>query len=195
MSETRDALEQMDLPRGDLHELPDSPLRFGDGAHYRIEIPSTEGPDCLRAVLETATRLGVPVHRVSQGSGVFMLTDHELDDMAGVAREARVEVSLFARPNAGWDASATAARTGRRDAGRRLARPGAGRAGPRGHRAGGRARHPQRADRRPRPAVGVLADAVERRAAGRHAGQAVGAVPGHEPRHRAGAGRSSAPTR
>jgi hypothetical protein len=109
MSETRDALEQMDLPRGDLHELPDSPLRFADGAHYRIEIPSTEGPDCLRAVLETATRLGVPVHRVSQGSGVFMLTDHELDDMAGVAREARVEVSLFARPNAGWDASATAA--------------------------------------------------------------------------------------
>jgi hypothetical protein len=38
-----------------------------------------------------------------------MLTDAELDDMATVAREARVEVSLFARPNAGWDASATAA--------------------------------------------------------------------------------------
>ena len=48
------------------------------------------------------------MHRVSQGSGVFMLTDSELDDMAGVAREASVEVSLFARPNAGWDASATA---------------------------------------------------------------------------------------
>jgi hypothetical protein len=109
MSEIRDALAQMDLPRGDLYELPDSPVRFGDGAHYRIEIPSTEGPDCLRAVLETATRLDVPVHRVSQGSGVFMLTDRELDDMATVAREARVEVSLFARPNAGWDASAAAA--------------------------------------------------------------------------------------
>ncbi|MDX6378419.1 MAG: hypothetical protein QOE98_2722, partial [Gaiellaceae bacterium] len=51
----------------------------------------------------------VLVHRVSQGSGVFMLTDAELDVMASVARAARVEVSLFARPNAGWDASAAAA--------------------------------------------------------------------------------------
>ena len=109
MSEIRDALAAMGLPAGDLHALPDSPLRFGDGAHYRIEIPSTEGPDCLRAVLDSAARLDVRVHRVSQGSGVFMLTDAELDDMASVAREARVEVSLFARPNAGWDASATAA--------------------------------------------------------------------------------------
>lgn len=109
MSEIRDALVAMGLPAGDLHALPDSPLRFADGAHYRIEIPSTEGPDCLRAVLDTAARLDVRVHRVSQGSGVFMLTDAELDDMASVAREARVEVSLFARPNAGWDASATAA--------------------------------------------------------------------------------------
>jgi Peptidase family U32 len=109
MSEIRDALAAMGLPAGDLHALPDSALRFPDGAHYRIEIPSTEGPDCLRAVLDSAARLDVRVHRVSQGSGVFMLTDAELDDMASVAREARVEVSLFARPNAGWDASATAA--------------------------------------------------------------------------------------
>ena len=109
MREIRDALAAMGLPAGDLHALPDSPLRFPDGAHYRIEIPSTEGPDCLRAVLDSAARLDVRVHRVSQGSGVFMLTDAELDDMASVAREARVEVSLFARPNAGWDASATAA--------------------------------------------------------------------------------------
>ena len=107
MSDIRTALAGMDLPGGDLHALPDSSRRFPDGAHYRIEIPSTEGPECLRAVLEAAARLDVRVHRVSQGSGVFMLTDAELDDMAGVARDARVEVSLFARPNAGWDASAT----------------------------------------------------------------------------------------
>ncbi len=58
-------------------------------------------------MLAAGERLGVPVHRVSQGSGVFMLTDAELDDMAAMARAAKVEVSLFARPNAGWDASAT----------------------------------------------------------------------------------------
>jgi hypothetical protein len=103
----REALEAIGLPPADLHDLPTSQKRFPDGAHYRIEIPSTEGPRCLEAVLEEAERLEVPVHRVSQGSGVFMLTDTELDDMVTVAAGANVEVSLFARPNAGWDASAT----------------------------------------------------------------------------------------
>jgi len=107
-SAARDVLRSMGLPPGDLHELPDSAKRFPDGAQYRVEIPSTEGPECLRAVLEEAGRLSVPVHRVSQGSGVFMQTDSELDEMAGIAARARVEVSLFARPNAGWDTSAMA---------------------------------------------------------------------------------------
>jgi hypothetical protein len=108
MSETRDFLHSIGLPPGDLNELPDSPKRFPDGAQYRIEIPSTEGPRCLEAVLEEAARLEVTVHRSSQGSGVFMLTDEELDEMARLAADARVEVSLFARPNAAWDMSAAA---------------------------------------------------------------------------------------
>jgi hypothetical protein len=108
MTETRGFLRSIGLPPGDLHDLPDSPKRFPDGAQYRVEIPSTEGPRCLEAVLEEAARLDVPVHRVSQGSGVFLLTDDELDELARMAAEARVEVSLFARPNAGWDASAMA---------------------------------------------------------------------------------------
>lgn len=104
----RDVLREMGLPAGDLTHLPESAKRFPDGAQYRVEIPSTEGPACLRAVLEEADRYGVRVHRVSQGSGVFLLTDDELDDMACTAERAAVEVSLFARPNAGWDASAMA---------------------------------------------------------------------------------------
>jgi hypothetical protein len=108
MRETRDFLRSMGLPPGDLNELPDSPKRFPDGAQYRVEIPSTEGPRCLEAVLEEAARLDVTVHRVSQGSGVFLLTDAELDETARLATDARVEVSLFARPNAGWDTSAMA---------------------------------------------------------------------------------------
>ena len=103
----RDALADMGLPRGDLHALPDSAKRFPDGAQYRVEIPSTEGPRCLEAVLEEAERLEVRVHRISQGSGVFLLSDEELDEMARLGSSAPVEVSLFARPNAGWDTSAT----------------------------------------------------------------------------------------
>jgi hypothetical protein len=96
------------LPPDDLHALPDSAKRFPDGAQYRVEIPSTEGPRCLEAVLEEAERLDVRVHRISQGSGVFMHTDAELDELARLAADARVEASLFARPNAAWGVSATA---------------------------------------------------------------------------------------
>jgi hypothetical protein len=108
MNGIRAALEAAGLPPGDLFALPDSGKRFPDGAQYRVEIPSTEGPACLRALLEESERYGVTVHRVSQGSGVFMLTDAELDDMALTAERAVVEVSLFARPNAAWDTSAMA---------------------------------------------------------------------------------------
>ena len=106
--ETREFLRSIGLPPGDLGELPDSAKCFPDGAQYRVEIPSTEGPACLAAVLAEAARLEVTVHRVSQGSGVFLHTDAELDEMARLAAEARVEVSLFARPNAAWGTSAMA---------------------------------------------------------------------------------------
>ena len=115
----REFLREQGLPPGDLHELPDSPKRFPDGAQYRVEIPSTEGPSCLAAVLTEAQRLDVRVHRVSQGSGVFLQTDAELQEMARLAVDARVEVSLFARPNAAWGVSATA----RAHAGSFAARP------------------------------------------------------------------------
>ncbi len=108
MPSTRDAIESLGLPPGDLGELPASEKRFPDGAQCRVEIPSVEGPACLDAVLEEAERLDVRVHRVSQGSGVFLHTDAELDAMAETAAAARVEISLFARPNAGWGVSATA---------------------------------------------------------------------------------------
>jgi hypothetical protein len=105
---TPDLLAAIGLPAGDGHGLPVSPHRFPDGSHYRVEIPSVEGPLCLEAVLEEADRLAVPVARVSQGSGVGLLTDAEIKAMADLAAGAGVELSLFARPNAGWDASAMA---------------------------------------------------------------------------------------
>lgn len=108
MDSTRAFLGSIGLPPGDLSSLPDSPLRFPDRASFRIEIPSTEGPRCLEAVLDESARRGVPVHRVSQGSGSFLLTDEELDEMVRLAADAHVEVSLFAQPTAAWLPSAAA---------------------------------------------------------------------------------------
>lgn len=81
-----------------------SELRFADGLRYRIEIPSVEGPTALRAVLDEAERRAVPIRRVSQGSGVMMLTDEEIRELAELGAEHGVEVSLFLGPRGAWDA-------------------------------------------------------------------------------------------
>jgi Peptidase family U32 len=80
-----------------------SNARFADGLRYRIEIPSVEGPRVLAAVLEEAEQRSVPVRRVSQGSGVMMLTDTEIRDLAELGADAGVEVSLFLGPRGAWD--------------------------------------------------------------------------------------------
>ncbi|WP_394836605.1 U32 family peptidase [Pendulispora rubella] len=100
------------LPHSDGGALPDSPKRFPDGAQYRVEIPSVEGPEVFAAVLAEAEARGVPVHRVSQGSGGMLLTDGELAAMADLGAARSIEVSLFARPLAGWGTSAAAVASG-----------------------------------------------------------------------------------
>lgn len=108
MDVTRRFLESLGLPPGDLNNLPASTKRFPDGAQYRVEIPSTEGPGALAVILEEASSYGLTIHRVSQGSGVMLMTDDEIREMADLARLHQVEVSLFARPNAAWDTGAMA---------------------------------------------------------------------------------------
>jgi hypothetical protein len=81
----------------------ESEKRFADGSRYRLEIPSVEGPAVLNAVLEEADHRGVEIQRVSQGSGVMMLTDGEIRQMARMGAEAGIEVSLFLGPRGAWD--------------------------------------------------------------------------------------------
>jgi hypothetical protein len=85
--------------------------RFADGLRYRIEIPSVEGPAVLRAVLEEARARSVPVRRVSQGSGVMMLTDDEISELAQLGAQHGVEVSLFVGPRGAWDTGGQSAAT------------------------------------------------------------------------------------
>ncbi len=85
---------------------------FADELRYRIEIPSVEGPAVMRAVLEEAAARNVPVRRVSQGSGVMMLTDAEIVEMAELGAAAGVEVSLFLGPRGAWDAGGQSFATG-----------------------------------------------------------------------------------
>ena len=88
---------------------PASQARFPDGAHYRIEIPSCEGPEVLRAVVAEATARSVTVNRVSQGSGAMLHTEAELAEMARIAADHGIEVSLFVGPREEWDIGRAAA--------------------------------------------------------------------------------------
>ncbi|WP_251093233.1 hypothetical protein [Streptomyces sp. Caat 7-52] len=76
---------------------------FPGGGRWRTEIPSCEGPEALAVVLKEASRLDVPVHRISQGSGVWMLTDAEITEMVGATAERDIELCLFTGPRGTWD--------------------------------------------------------------------------------------------
>ena len=68
---------------------------FPDGAAFRIEIPSVEGPRVLEAVLRAAEAEGIAVNRVSQGSGAMLLRASELRDMAQAGLDAGGQVRLL----------------------------------------------------------------------------------------------------
>ncbi len=108
MDMARNLLRELGLPTGDAYDRPASAARFPDGAQYRIEIPSVEGPAALRAVIESAEALGVPLHRVSQGSGIMLLSDREIAEMAELGARHGIEVSLFVGPRASWEGTAQA---------------------------------------------------------------------------------------
>lgn len=108
----RRLLQEAGSPGAD--EVVTSTKAFPDGANYRVEIPSTEGVEGLRAVFDAADEYGVPVHRVSQGSGSMLLVDDEIREMVSMCHQRNVELSLFVGPRAAWDISGQRAFGGNR---------------------------------------------------------------------------------
>jgi len=108
MQVAQSLLKELGLPAGDLYEHPTSSLTFPDGAQYRVEIPSVEGPAAFRAVLEAAHEYGITIHRISQGSGIMLLSDAEIREMVELGAEHGIEVCLFVGPRAPWEGNAQA---------------------------------------------------------------------------------------
>ncbi|HZP02844.1 MAG TPA: hypothetical protein VFD30_21520 [Terriglobia bacterium] len=111
MKKTQQFLSKLKLPAEDNHELKPSSQRFPDGGQYRFEIPSVEGPRVFREVLEAAKERQVPVHRVSQGSGVMLLTRDEISEMARIGADQKIEVCLFVGPRATFETGGQTAST------------------------------------------------------------------------------------
>ena len=103
MGRTRRYLSSLGLPERDLGDLPASARRFPDGGQFRVEIPSVEGPVAFRAVIAAGREEGVRIHRISQGSGIMLQTDAEIEEMVALGAAHQIEVSLIVGPRASRD--------------------------------------------------------------------------------------------
>lgn len=109
-SQASEFLQQhLGLPGSDVHDHKvTTAKRFPDGGQFRIEIPSTEGVASFKAVIEESKKYNVPIHRVSQGSGITMMPKGEILDMLKIGLDNRIEVCLFVTPRNSWDIGAVA---------------------------------------------------------------------------------------
>lgn len=99
-----DLLALVGLPARDAYDLPSSPLRFPDGAHYRIEISGVERVSTLEALVDEMEKRRVPIHRlICTVMGATLLDRKELKDFAILAASKRLEVIITPGPRPQWD--------------------------------------------------------------------------------------------
>lgn len=107
MKATREFLEKIGMPGGDLYTLPTSDKRFDDGGQYRFEVPGIQGPKVMEALLEEIDRYGIYLHRVTQTKGIMSLSDNDIEQMVKLSQQANVELILAIGPRATTDTSAS----------------------------------------------------------------------------------------
>jgi len=107
MKETREFLESIGQPGGDLYDLPTSEKRFPDGGQYRFEVPGIQGPGPMKSLLEQLDEYGIQIHRVTQTKGIMFLTDDEIKQMVALAEKYHVQLILACGPRATTDTSAS----------------------------------------------------------------------------------------
>ena len=106
-----DLFSQLGL-NGPQQAPPSSAKAFPTGEAWRIEIPSVEGPQALQTVIDASNELGVPVRRISQGSGIMLQSDDEIAEMVELGRAHDIEICLFVGPRAAWDTGVQSASPG-----------------------------------------------------------------------------------
>jgi hypothetical protein len=106
LKETRESLQNLGLPGGDLFSIPTSSKRFPDGAQYRWEVPGIQGPGSMHALLEDFDKRGLILHRVTQTKGIMTLADEEIQEMVDLAKKWQVELVLAVGPRSTYDTGA-----------------------------------------------------------------------------------------
>ncbi len=105
--ETRQYVKKLGLPEGDLYDLPASSLRFPDGAHFRIEVPTINSAEAAAALLERADKNGITINRITETYGMFRHTRQEIKDFCHLCRDYGCELLMSVGPRATYDTGAT----------------------------------------------------------------------------------------
>lgn len=105
--ETRNYLKKLGLPTGDLFDMPTSTLRFPDGGAYRIEVPTVNSAEAVAALLDTATKNGTVINRVTETYGMFRHTRQEIKDYCRLCNQYGAELLMSVGPRATYDTGAT----------------------------------------------------------------------------------------
>ncbi|NLT67583.1 MAG: peptidase [Acidobacteria bacterium] len=104
---TRKAMKKLGLPEGDAFDLPSSTKRFPDGAAFRIECPTVNSADTVAALLDTATKTGVTINRITETFGMFRHTAAEIKQYCRLCNQYGCELLLSTGPRATYDTGAT----------------------------------------------------------------------------------------
>ena len=105
--ETREYLKKLGMPSGDLFDMPSSALRFPDGGAFRIEVPTVNSAEAVAALLETATKNGITINRVTETYGMFRHTREEIKEYCRLCNDYGTELLLSTGPRATYDTGAT----------------------------------------------------------------------------------------
>ena len=88
----------------DFYDLPTSDKRFPDNANFRIEISGIEGLKVMRATIDEALELGVPLHKfIFDVGGATNRTEAELIESAQIAEKYKIEVIVVPEPRPSGD--------------------------------------------------------------------------------------------
>ncbi len=105
--ETRKYVQKLGLPPGDLFDMPTSNARFPDGAAYRIECPTVNSAEAVAALLDTSTKMGITINRVTETYGMFRHTRQELKEYCRLCNQYGAELLMSVGPRAPYDTGAT----------------------------------------------------------------------------------------
>lgn len=105
MEKTKNFLEKIGI--NEVSKDYESVKRFKDGGQYRFEVPGIQSPKTMKALLDESLNQNIFIHRITQTKGIMLLTDDEIKEMAGLARDYGCELFLAVGPRATYDTSAT----------------------------------------------------------------------------------------